>query len=220
MATHLEIEQSDQAKALYARIDEDDKARVRDVLVRIDTASLMPEQSLIIELNVLERLLDAVNADTTVEAHIGDPDRYAQAIIAEIGEDVRRERHIGALMAGIAICAIVLLAFSAYSLVRGLLAGTALTQITTALNIGHIICFIAVLAGTRFFVMGDKQPEYNDPKKARTRMQLVGFLFIVAFLALLVAIFADVPVVLTVPSLYLFVIALVLLLLWKLSGKL
>lgn len=220
MATHLEIEQSDQAKALYARIDEDDKARVRDVLVRIDTASLMPEQSLIIELNVLERLLDAVNAGTTVEAHIGDPDRYAQAIIAEIGEDVRRERHIGALMAGIAICAIVLLAFSAYSLVRGLLAGTALTQITTALNIGHIICFIAVLAGTRFFVMGDKQPEYNDPKKARTRMQLVGFLFIVAFLALLVAIFADVPVVLTVPSLYLFVIALVLLLLWKLSGKL
>lgn len=220
MVTHLEIEQSDQAKALYARIDEDDKARVRDVLVRIDTASLMPEQSLIIELNVLERLLDAVNAGTTVEAHIGDPDRYAQAIIAEIGEDVRRERHIGALMAGIAICAIVLLAFSAYSLVRGLLAGTALTQITTALNIGHIICFIAVLAGTRFFVMGDKQPEYNDPKKARTRMQLVGFLFIVAFLALLVAIFADVPVVLTVPSLYLFVIALVLLLLWKLSGKL
>lgn len=220
MATHLEIEQSDQAKALYARIDEDDKARVRDVLVRIDTASLMPEQSLIIELNVLERLLDAVNAGTTVEAHIGDPDRYAQAIIAEIGEDVRRERHIGALMAGIAICAIVLLAFSAYSLVRGLLAGTALTQITTALNIGHIICFIAVLAGTRFFVMGDKQPEYNDPKKARTRMQLVGFLFIVAFLALLVAIFADVPVVLTVPSLYLFVIALLLLLLWKLSGKL
>ena len=220
MATHLEIEQSDQAKALYARIDEDDKARVRDVLVRIDTASLMPEQSLIIELNVLERLLDAVNAGTTVEAHISDPDRYAQAIIAEIGEDVRRERHIGALMAGIAICAIVLLAFSAYSLVRGLLAGTALTQITTALNIGHIICFIAVLAGTRFFVMGDKQPEYNDPKKARTRMQLVGFLFIVAFLALLVAIFADVPVVLTVPSLYLFVIALVLLLLWKLSGKL
>ena len=220
MATHLEIEQSDQAKALYARIDEDDKARVRDVLVRIDTASLMPEQSLIIELNVLERLLDAVNAGTTVEAHIGDPDRYAQAIIAEIGEDVRRERHIGALMAGIAICAIVLLAFSAYSLVRGLLAGTALTQITTALNIGHIICFIAVLAGTRFFVMGDKQPEYNDPKKARTRMQLVGFLFIVAFLALLVAIFANVPVVLTVPSLYLFVIALVLLLLWKLSGKL
>lgn len=220
MATHLEIEQSDQAKALYARIDEDDKARVRDVLVRIDTASLMPEQSLIIELNVLERLLDAVNAGTTVEAHIGDPDRYAQAIIAEIGEDVRRERHIGALMAGIAICAIVLLAFSAYSLVRGLLAGIALTQITTALNIGHIICFIAVLAGTRFFVMGDKQPEYNDPKKARTRMQLVGFLFIVAFLALLVAIFADVPVVLTVPSLYLFVIALVLLLLWKLSGKL
>lgn len=220
MATHLEIEQSDQAKALYARIDEDDKARVRDVLVRIDTASLMPEQSLIIELNVLERLLDAVNAGTTVEAHIGDPDRYAQAIIAEIGEDVRRERHIGALMAGIAICAIVLLAFSAYSLVRGLLAGTALTQITTALNIGHIICFIAVLAGTRFFVIGDKQPEYNDPKKARTRMQLVGFLFIVAFLALLVAIFANVPVVLTVPSLYLFVIALVLLLLWKLSGKL
>lgn len=220
MATHLEIEQSNQAKALYARIDEDDKARVRDVLVRIDTASLMPEQSLIIELNVLERLLDAVNAGTTVEAHIGDPDRYAQAIIAEIGEDVRRERHIGALMAGIAICAIVLLAFSAYSLVRGLLAGTALTQITTALNIGHIICFIAVLAGTRFFVMGDKQPEYNDPKKARTRMQLVGFLFIVAFLALLVAIFADVPVVLTVLSLYLFVIALVLLLLWKLSGKL
>lgn len=220
MATHLEIEQSDQAKALYARIDEDDKARVRDVLVRIDTASLMPEQSLIIELNVLERLLDAVNAGTTVEAHIGDPDRYAQAIIAEIGEDVRRERHIGALMAGIAICAIVLLAFSAYSLVRGLLVGTALTQITTALNIGHIICFIAVLAGTRFFVMGDKQPEYNDPKKARTRMQLVGFLFIVAFLALLVAIFADVSVVLTVPSLYLFVIALVLLLLWKLSGKL
>lgn len=220
MATHLEIEQSDQAKALYARIDEDDKARVRDVLVRIDTASLMPEQSLIIELNVLERLLDAVNAGTSVEAHIGDPDRYAQAIIAEIGEDVRRERHIGALMAGIAICAIVLLAFSAYSLVRGLLAGTALTQITTALNIGHIICFIAVLAGTRFFVMGDKQPEYNDPKKARIRMQLVGFLFIVAFLALLVAIFADVPVVLTVPSIYLLVIALVLLLLWKLSGKL
>ena len=145
---------------------------------------------------------------------------FMDAAPEDKGEDVRRERHIGALMAGIAICAIVLLAFSAYSLVRGLLAGTALTQITTALNIGHIICFIAVLAGTRFFVMGDKQPEYNDPKKARTRMQLVGFLFIVAFLALLVAIFADVPVVLTVPSLYLFVIALVLLLLWKLSGKL
>ena len=156
----------------------------------------------------------------SVTAHIGDVDAYTQRVIAEIGEEVRQQRHIGALMSGIAICAMVLLAFSAYSLIRGLIAGTALMSITTALNIGHVVCFIAVLAGTRFFVMGDKKADYNDLRKARRRMQVVGFLFIIAFAALLVAVFADVPVVITAPSILLLVVALVLLVLWKFSGRL
>lgn len=220
MSVQLEIEQYEQAKTLFALLNKEDKALVRDVLQRVDQARLMPEQSLIIQLNIIEQLTDEVKNGGSVAAHIGDVDAYTQRVIAEIGEEVRQQRHIGALMSGIAICAIVLLAFSAYSLIRGLIAGTALMSITTALNIGHVVCFIAVLAGTRFFVMGDKKADYNDLRKARRRMQVVGFLFIIAFAALLVAVFADVPVVITAPSIILLVVALVLLVLWKFSGRL
>ncbi len=220
MSVQLEIEQYEQAKTLFALLNKEDKALVRDVLQRVDQARLMPEQSLIIQLNIIEQLTDEVKNGGSVAAHIGDVDAYTQRVIAEIGEEVRQQRHIGALMGGIAICAIVLLAFSAYSLIRGLIAGTALMSITTALNIGHVVCFIAVLAGTRFFVMGDKKADYNDLRKARRRMQVVGFLFIIAFAALLVAVFADVPVVITAPSILLLVVALVLLVLWKFSGRL
>lgn len=220
MSVQLEIEQYEQAKTLFALLNKEDEAFVRDVLQRVDQARLMPEQSLIIQLNIIEQLTDEVKNGGSIAAHIGDVDAYTQRVIAEIGEEVRQQRHIGALMGGIAICAIVLLAFSAYSLIRGLIAGTALMSITTALNIGHVVCFIAVLAGTRFFVMGDKKADYNDLRKARRRMQVVGFLFIVAFAALLVAVFADVPVVITAPSILLLVVALVLLVLWKFSGRL
>lgn len=220
MSVQLEIEQYEQAKTLFALLNKEDKAFVRDVLQRVDQARLMPEQSLIIQLNIIEQLTDEVKNGGSVAAHIGDVDAYTQRVIAEIGEEVRQQRHIGALMSGIAICAMVLLAFSAYSLIRGLIAGTALMSITTALNIGHVVCFIAVLAGTRFFVMGDKKADYNDLRKARRRMQVVGFLFIIAFAALLVAVFADVPVVITAPSILLLVVALVLLVLWKFSGRL
>lgn len=220
MSVQLEIEQYEQAKTLFALLNKEDKALVRDVLQRVDQARLMPEQSLIIQLNIIEQLTDEVKNGGSVAAHIGDVDAYTQRVIAEIGEEVRQQRHIGALMGGIAICAMVLLAFSAYSLIRGLIAGTALMSITTALNIGHVVCFIAVLAGTRFFVMGDKKADYNDLRKARRRMQVVGFLFIIAFAALLVAVFADVPVVITAPSILLLVVALVLLVLWKFSGRL
>lgn len=220
MSVQLEIEQYEQAKTLFALLNKEDKAFVRDVLQRVDQARLMPEQSLIIQLNIIEQLTDEVKNGGSVAAHIGDVDVYTQRVIAEIGEEVRQQRHIGALMGGIAICAIVLLAFSAYSLICGLIAGTALMSITTALNIGHVVCFIAVLAGTRFFVMGDKKADYNDLRKARRRMQVVGFLFIIAFAALLVAVFADVPVVITAPSILLLVVALVLLVLWKFSGRL
>lgn len=220
MSVQLEIEQYEQAKTLFALLNKEDKAFVRDVLQRVDQARLMPEQSLIIQLNIIEQLTDEVKNGGSVAAHIGDVDVYTQRVIAEIGEEVRQQRHIGALMGGIAICAMVLLAFSAYSLIRGLIAGTALMSITTALNIGHVVCFIAVLAGTRFFVMGDKKADYNDLRKARRRMQVVGFLFIIAFAALLVAVFADVPVVITAPSILLLVVALVLLVLWKFSGRL
>lgn len=220
MSVQLEIEQYEQAKTLFALLNKEDKAFVRDVLQRVDQARLMPEQSLIIQLNIIEQLTDEVKNGGSVTAHIGDVDAYTQRVIAEIGEEVRQQRHIGALMSGIAICAMVLLAFSAYSLIRGLIAGTALMSITTALNIGHVVCFIAVLAGTRFFVMGDKKADYNDLRKARRRMQVVGFLFIIAFAALLVAVFADVPVVITAPSILLLVVALVLLVLWKFSGRL
>lgn len=220
MSVQLEIEQYEQAKTLFALLNKEDKAFVRDVLQRVDQARLMPEQSLIIQLNIIEQLTDEVKNGGSVAAYIGDVDAYTQRIIAEIGEEVRQQRHIGALMSGIAICAMVLLAFSAYSLIRGLIAGTALMSITTALNIGHVVCFIAVLAGTRFFVMGDKKADYNDLRKARRRMQVVGFLFIIAFAALLVAVFADVPVVITAPSILLLVVALVLLVLWKFSGRL
>lgn len=220
MSVQLEIEQYEQAKTLFALLNKEDKAFVRDVLQRVDQARLMPEQSLIIQLNIIEQLTNEVKNGGSVAAHIGDVDAYTQRVIAEIGEEVRQQRHIGALMGGIAICAMVLLAFSAYSLIRGLIAGTALMSITTALNIGHVVCFIAVLAGTRFFVMGDKKADYNDLRKARRRMQVVGFLFIIAFAALLVAVFADVPVVITAPSILLLVVALVLLVLWKFSGRL
>lgn len=220
MSVQLEIEQYEQAKTLFALLNKEDKAFVRDVLQRVDQARLMPEQSLIIQLNIIEQLTDEVKNGGSVAAHIGDVDAYTQRVIAEIGEEVRQQRHIGALMGGIAICAMVLLAFSAYSLIRGLIAGTALMSITTALNIGHVVCFIAVLAGTRFFVMGDKKADYNDLRKARRRMQVVGFLFIIAFAALLVAVFANVPVVITAPSILLLVVALVLLVLWKFSGRL
>lgn len=220
MSVQLEIEQYEQAKTLFALLNKEDKAFVRDVLQRVDQARLMPEQSLIIQLNIIEQLTDEVKNGGSVAAHIGDVDAYTQRVIAEIGEEVRQQRHIGALMGGIAICAMVLLAFSAYNLIRSLIAGTALMSITTALNIGHVVCFIAVLAGTRFFVMGDKKADYNDLRKARRRMQVVGFLFIIAFAALLVAVFADVPVVITAPSILLLVVALVLLVLWKFSGRL
>lgn len=220
MSVQLEIEQYEQAKTLFALLNKEDKAFVRDVLQRVDQARLMPEQSLIIQLNIIEQLTDEVKNGGSVAAHIGDVDAYTQRVIAEIGEEVRQQRHIGALMGGIAICAMVLLAFSAYSLIRGLIAGTVLMSITTALNIGHVVCFIAVLAGTRFFVVGDKKADYNDLRKARRRMQVVGFLFIIAFAALLVAVFADVPVVITAPSILLLVVALVLLVLWKFSGRL
>lgn len=216
----LDIEQSEQAKALYAQLDAEEKSLVRQVLTIIDDAPLMPEQSLLIELGVLGALLDAVAAGQKVPAVIGEPAAYAQRAIDEIGEEVRRDRHIGALMGGIAICAIVLLVFSLYDIVRGLIAGMALMAVQTSLDLGHVICFICVLAGTRFFVMGDKRADYNEKKRAQRRTQLVGFLFILGFIALLAAIFAELPVVLTVPSVYTLVLSLVLILLWKLSGRL
>lgn len=218
--TRLDIEQSEQAKALYAQLDDEEKSLVRQVLTIIDDAPLMPEQSLLIELGVLGSLLDAVAAGQKVPAVIGEPAAYAQRAIDEIGEEVRRDRHIGALMGGIAICAIVLLVFSLYDIVRGLIAGMALMAVQTSLDLGHVICFICVLAGTRFFVMGDKRADYNEKKRAQRRTQLVGFLFILGFIALLAAIFAELPVVLTVPSVYTLVLSLVLILLWKLSGRL
>ena len=156
------------------------------------------------------------------EAFAADPEEHdpgEQRAIAEIGEDVRRDRHIGALMGGIAICAIVLLALSAVSLVKGLIAGVSFMQITTSLNLGHVLCFICVLAGVRFFVMGDKNADYNAPQKARKRTQLVGVLFILGFICLLAAIFVELPVVLTVQAVVVFALALVLILAWKLSGK-
>lgn len=216
----LDIEQSEQAKALYAQLDAEENSLVRQVLTIIDDAPLMPEQSLLIELGVLGALLDAVAAGQKVPAVIGEPAAYAQRAIDEIGEEVRRDRHIGALMGGIAICAIVLLVFSLYDIVRGLIAGMSLMAVQTSLDLGHVICFICVLAGTRFFVMGDKRADYNEKKRAQRRTQLVGFLFILGFIALLAAIFADLPVVLTVPSVYTLVLSLVLILLWKLSGRL
>ena len=216
----LEIEQSKQAKALYAQLNAEEKALVRSVLSTIDNAPLMPEQSLLIELSVLETLLKAVAEGERVAAVIGDADAYAERAIREIGEEVRRDRHIGALMGGIALCAIVLLVLGVWGIVRGLSDGQAPLDCLATLNIGHVICFIAILAGTRFFVIGDKRPDYDDVKKARNRTQLVGFLFIVGFLALVAAVFVDLPVVLTLPALYLVIAALVLLLLWKLSGKL
>lgn len=218
--TRLDIEQSEQSKALYAQLDDEEKSLVRQVLTIIDDAPLMPEQSLLIELGVLGSLLDAVAAGQKVPAVIGEPAAYAQRAIDEIGEEVRRDRHIGALMGGIAICAIVLLVFSLYDIVRGLIAGMALMAVQTSLDLGHVICFICVLAGTRFFVMGDKRADYNEKKRAQRRTQLVGFLFILGFIALLAAIFAELPVVLTVPSVYTLVLSLVLILLWKLSGRL
>lgn len=216
----LEIEQSDQAKALFAQLAESDRTLVRKVLTIIDSAPLMPEQSLLVQLGVLEELLAAAKEGAHVSAVIGEPEVFAQRAIAEIGEDVRRDRHIGALMGGIAICAIVLLALGVWGIVRGLADGQPPLDCLATLNIGHVICLIAILAGTRFFVIGDKRPDYNDVKKARNRTQLVGFLFIVGFLALVAAVFVDLPVVRTLPALYLVIAALVLLLLWKLSGKL
>lgn len=216
----LEIEQSDQAKALFAQLAESDRTLVRKVLTIIDSAPLMPEQSLLVQLGVLEELLTAVKEGARVSAVIGEPEAFAQRAIAEIGEDVRRDRHIGALMGGIAICAIVLLVLGVWGIVRGLADGQPPLDCLATLNIGHVICLIAILAGTRFFVIGDKRPDYNDVKKARNRTQLVGFLFIVGFLALVAAVFVDLPVVRTLPALYLVIAALVLLLLWKLSGKL
>lgn len=216
----LEIEQSDQAKALFAQLAESDRTLVRKVLTIIDSAPLMPEQSLLVQLGVLEELLAAAKEGARVSAVIGEPEAFAQRAIAEIGEDVRRDRHIGALMGGIAICAIVLLVLGVWGIVRGLAGGQPPLDCLATLNIGHVICLIAILAGTRFFVIGDKRPDYNDVKKARNRTQLVGFLFIVGFLALVAAVFVDLPVVMTLPALYLVIAALVLLLLWKLSGKL
>lgn len=216
----LEIEQSDQAKALFAQLAESDRTLVHKVLTIIDSAPLMPEQSLLVQLGVLEELLTAVKEGAHVSAVIGEPEAFAQRAIAEIGEDVRRDRHIGALMGGIAICAIVLLVLGVWGIVRGLADGQPPLDCLATLNIGHVICLIAILAGTRFFVIGDKRPDYNDVKKARNRTQLVGFLFIVGFLALVAAVFVDLPVVRTLPALYLVIAALVLLLLWKLSGKL
>ena len=70
-----------------------------------------------------------------------------------------------------------------------------------------------------FFVMGDKNADYNAPQKARKRTQLVGVLFILGFICLLAAIFAELPVVLTVQAVVVFALALVLILAWKLSGK-
>ncbi len=220
MADRLEIENAEQCKALFALLNDSEKQTVRAVLRYIDEANLMPEQSLLVELGVLEKLLHDVQAGSTIAALITDIDAYAEAAIKEIGEEVRRERHIGALMGGIALCAIVLLVLGLYGIARGLANGQALMACTTSLDLGHVICFIAFLAGTRFFVMGDKNANYNDPRKARNRTQLVGFLFIVGFLALVASAFFDLPVVLVLPSVYVLVAALLLLVLWKLSGRL
>lgn len=195
----LEIEQSDQAKALFAQLAESDRTLVRKVLTIIDSAPLMPEQSLLVQRGVLEELLAAVKEGARISAVIGEPEAFAQRAIA--------------------ICAIVLLALSAVSLVKGLIVGVSFMQITTSLNLGHVLCFICVLAGVRFFVMGDKNADYNAPQKARKRTHLVGVLFILGFICLLAAIFVELPVVITVQAVIIFALALVLILAWKLSGK-
>lgn len=168
MADRLEIENAEQCKALFALLNDSEKQTVRAVLRHIDEATLMPEQSLLVELGVLEKLLHDVQAGSTIAALITDIDAYAEAAIKEIGEEVRRERHIGALMGGIALCAIVLLVLSLYGIARGLANGQALMACTTSLDLGHVISFIAFLAGTRFFVMGDKTPTTTTHEKPET----------------------------------------------------
>lgn len=115
----LEIEQSDQAKVLFAQLAESDRTLVRKVLTIIDSAPLMPEQSLLVQLGVLEELLTAVKEGARISAVIGEPEVFAQRAIAEIGEDVRRDRHIGALMAVSPSAPSCCLALSAVSLVKG-----------------------------------------------------------------------------------------------------
>lgn len=220
MAKRFESEESPQAQALYAVLDEDERKIVHAVIAHIAAADLPPAHSLFIQRSVLEHLLAEVRAGRRIAFLIDDTTAYAETAIAEIGEALRQQRHIGTLMSGIALCAIVLLITSVVGLWRGMADGIALTDCTATLNVGHVICLIAILAGARFFVMGDKSSQYNDLKRARRRSILVGTFFTIALIALIVAFVVKLPVVLSVPAVYLIAASLVLIALWKLSAKL
>ncbi|MDO4281682.1 MAG: hypothetical protein Q4C56_08630 [Peptococcaceae bacterium] len=215
----FDIEKTDQARALFGLITAEEKNLVRRIIDRVENATLMPEQKVLIQLKLLEEMRDAVAGGGILADFVGDEAHFVDDAIAEIGEEVRQQRHIGALMGGIALCAIILLLRSAADLVMGLVAGESVMNVLTHIDLGHVICIIAILLSTRLLVVGDKKASYNDPRKANRRMQFVGAGILIGLFAMALPFFTK-YVILAAPSVYILALAIILLILWKLSGRL
>ena len=216
MHTNFEVEKTAQGKALLAHFTKEDEALINQLMQRIESASLIAEQKAIIELTLLERLEEAKKSQD-LKSFVGDVNAYADAAIAEISESIRQKQHISALTGGIALCAVILLFRSGFDLISGMISGKGLLDCMTALDLGHVIAIITILVIARVIVAGDKKSEYNDAKKARRRMELVGLGAIIAVVVLLVPYFGTI-VILNTAALYVLIFSLVLLLLWKLSN--
>lgn len=218
MEARFEVDKTEQGQALHSRFSGDEAVLVDAVLEHIEAASLMPEQRIIIEVTLLERL-DEARQHASLKEEIGDVATYADAAIAEIGESVRRHRHIGAVTAGLAFCAVIMIVRCVLDLGSGLMKGTPFLDCQTALNLGHFIAFVALLLSTRLLVAGDKKASYNDPRKAQRRLQFVGVGVIVALVVMAIPYF-DRFVIVQMASVYILAFAVLLLLIWKLSTRL
>lgn len=217
MEARFEVDKTEQGQALHSRFSGDEAVLVDAVLEHIEAASLMPEQRIIIEVTLLERL-DEARQNSSLKEVIGDVATYADAAIAEIGESVRRQRHIGAVTAGLAFCAVIMIVRCGMDLISGLMQGTPFLDCQTALNVGHFIAFVALLLSTRLLVVGDKKASYNDPRKAQRRLQLVGVGVIIALVVMAIPYF-DKFVIVQMASVYILAFAVLLLVIWKLSAR-
>ncbi len=218
MEARFEVDKTDEGKALHSHFFGPDAETADSVLEYIEQAPLMPEQRLIVELTVLKRL-DESREKQTVQVDVGDPKAYAEEAVREIGEDVRRQRHIGALTGGLALCAMILILRSGTDLVLGLIKNQSIFEIPTALDLGHWIAFLCILASTRILVIGDKKPSYSDPKKVQRRLQFVGGGVIIALAVMAIPYFSKFMVFETL-SIYVLLCGVILLGIWKFSAHL
>lgn len=213
------VEKTKEGHAYLEQLKGEDKRLACEVMDYVEKAALMPEQTIIIELTLLKKFVDGLKVGQDVASVVADPESFANAAIAEIGESVRQNRHLTSLMSGFALSGVLLLVQGLFDLVRALSSGGAVMATQTTLDAGHMLALIFILVAARFFVAGDKKTGYSDAKKSAQRSAVVAVLLVLALAALLLPML-DAYTVVTIQSAYLVLFGLAIALVARLGTRL